>query len=155
MKSRLLGFILMAATATVACADSPSHAAPESLAQGFVDAWNSHDGARFEKLFTQEAYWVPTVDSRLDGRDAITADLTTAHQTWAKRTTLAIDSSGVATREVSPGVAVVLFHAPFRQADGSLTVPGNAVLLVTVKHGDDWRIAAGQITKPGETVTPR
>lgn len=146
---------LLAASAAVAQAAGPGSVGPEVLADRFVAAWNSHDAREFERLFTADAYWVPTVDSRLDGRDAITADLEKAHRSWARHTTLAIDRPGVTSRQIAPGVAVVLLHAPFRKADGTLTAPGNAVMLVAVKEQSAWRIASGQITKPGETVTPR
>jgi uncharacterized protein (TIGR02246 family) len=146
---------LLVAVTSVAQAADPRAISPESLASGFVAAWNSHDGKEFEKLFTADAYWVPTVDSRLEGRAAITADIDKAHRTWARHTTLVLDKAGLSSRQIAPGVAVVLFHAPFRQADGTLTSPGNAVMLVAVKENRAWRIASGQITKPGETVTPR
>lgn len=128
---------------------------PEALAARFVDAWNMHDPAAFEPLFTESAYWVPTVDTRLDGRAAILADLGTAHATWAKRTTMAVAEDSVATRAIGEGVAVVLFHAPFRNRDGALAAPGNAVMLLAVQSPNGWRVAAGQITKPGETVGGR
>jgi uncharacterized protein (TIGR02246 family) len=127
----------------------------ESLADRFVQAWNTHDTSVFKKLFVASAYWVPTVDSRLDGRDNILADLGKAHETWARTTTMGINSGSISTRFVHPDVAVVLFQAGFRQADGTLTTPGNAVLLVAVKQSDGWQIAAGQITKPGSTIKPR
>ena len=154
MKTFALCALLAASTAVAQAAD-PGAVGPESLADGFVAAWNSHDAREFERLFTADAYWVPTVDSRLDGRAAIAADLEKAHRSWARHTTLAIDRAGVTSRQIAPGVAVVLFHAPFRQADGTLTSPGNAVMLVAVKDHSTWRIASAQITKPGETVTPR
>ena len=135
-------------------ADPVDTAGPESLADRFVQAWNTHDTSAFKELFVPNAYWVPTVDSRLDGRDNILADLGKAHETWAKTTTMGVSRGSVSSRLVQPDVAVVLFHTGFRQADGTLTTPGNAVLLVVVKQSDGWKIAAGQITKPGSTVKP-
>ena len=140
----------------IARAVSPADTAePESLADRFVQAWNTHDTGVFKKLFVPSAYWVPTIDSRLDGRANILADLGKAHETWAKTTTMGVNSGSISTRLIHPDVAVVLFHAGFRQADGTLTTPGNAVLLVAVKQSDGWQIAAGQITKPGSTIKPR
>jgi len=104
----LLGFV-----APVQAADL-ARGGPEHLAAAFVDAWNSHEPARFEALFTKDAVWVPTADARLDGRAGITTDLRQAHATWARRTTMAIDPEDVTTRAVAPGVSVVLFQAPFR-----------------------------------------
>jgi hypothetical protein len=40
---------------------------PAATAERFVEAWNSHDKGAFVSLFTEDAYWVPVVDVRLDG----------------------------------------------------------------------------------------
>lgn len=136
-------------------AQAAEHVGPESLADRFVQAWNTHDAEAFKELFTSDAYWVPGVESRLDGRDSILSDLGKAHETWAKATTMGVIGGSVSSRLVHPDVAVVLFHTGFRQPDGTLTTPGNALLLVAVKQPDGWRISAGQLTKPGSTVKPR
>lgn len=142
-------------SAFVARADDPTdRGGPESLADRFVQAWNSHEASSFKDLFTRNAYFVPTVNSRLDGRDNILADFGEAHAGWAKATTMGVHRDSVSARSVHPDVAVVLFHVGFRQADGTLTTPGNAVLLVVVRQADGWKIAAGQVAKPGSTVKP-
>ncbi len=147
--------VLLFSTSMAGAVTPADTAELESLADRFVQAWNTHDTSVFKKLFVASAYWVPTVDSRLDGRDNILADLGKAHETWARTTTMGINSGSISKRFVHPDVAVVLFQAGFRQADGTLTTPGNAVLLVAVKQSDGWQIAAGQITKPGSTIKPR
>jgi uncharacterized protein (TIGR02246 family) len=142
-------------SALVARASDPTdRVAPESLADRFVQAWNTHEASSFENLFTPNAYFVPTVNSTLDGRDNILADFGKAHTGWAKATTMGIHSGSVSARSVHPDVAVVIFHVGFRQTDGTLTTPGNAVLLVAVKQSDGWQIAAGQVAKPGATAKP-
>lgn len=126
---------------------------PSAVADRFVAAWNSHDKNEFAPLFTENAYWVPVVDARLDGRKDIVADLEKAHETWARSTTMG--ASDVVVRHLSPDIAVVLLHAGFLNKDGKLTVPSNALLLVVVKQAEEWRIAAGQLTKPGSTKMPQ
>ena len=153
MPHRLVICAVLLFSAFIARAAEP--VGPESLADRFVQAWNAHDTSAFKELFVPDAYWVPGVDSRLDGRDSIVSDLGKAHETWAKATTMGVISGSVSSRLVHPDVAVVLFHAGFRQSDGTLTTPGNALLLVVVKQPDGWRISAGQLTKPGSTVKPR
>jgi uncharacterized protein (TIGR02246 family) len=134
-------------TALLAVAPLPSIAGgPEDIATGFVEAWNSHDKAHFARLFVKDAYWVPGVGTRLDGREAIVNDLGLAHTTWAKSTTM--KASDVVVRPLSPDVAVVLFNVPFLDKDGKAIEPGNALIVVTVKEPEGWRIAVGQLTKP-------
>ena len=125
---------------------------PEDIAMAFVQAWNSHDKGQFAHLFIANAYWVPGVGTRLDGREAIVNDLGLAHTTWAKSTTM--KASDVVVRQLSPDVAVVLFNVPFLAKDGKAAEPGNALIIVTVKESEGWRIAVGQLTKPGQTKSP-
>jgi len=139
----------------MACALA-AHAAPatpELTAQGFVDAWNSHDAKNFDGLFTEDAWWVPVVETRLSGRAQIVADLRQAHAIWAGHTTLA--ASDVAVSRLSDDAAVVLFQAGFLGKDGKRMEPPNVLMLAVVKEADGWRIKAGQLSKPGATTMPR
>jgi uncharacterized protein (TIGR02246 family) len=127
--------------------------APEDIAEDFVRAWNSHDRQQIANLFIDTAYWVPIVGVRLDGRDAIVNDLGTAHATWARRTTM--KATDVVVRQLRPDTAVVLFNAPFLDKDGTPVEPANALLIVAVERAEGWRIAVGQLTKPGQTNLPK
>ena len=42
---------------------------PDRVIDAFVDAWNQHDMAAFDLLFTDDASWTTTFDARIDGRD--------------------------------------------------------------------------------------
>ena len=57
-------------------------------------------------------------------------------------------------RQLSPDVAVVLFNVPFLDKNGKAVEPGNALIIVAVKESEGWRIAVGQLTKPGQTKSP-
>jgi uncharacterized protein (TIGR02246 family) len=153
MKSHYAPVVRLLLTLLVAGAPIPSVASgPEDIAMTFVQAWNSHDKGQFAKLFIANAYWVPGVGTRLDGREAIVNDLALAHTTWAKLTTM--KASDVVVRQLSPDVAVVLFNVPFLAENGKAVEPGNALIIVAVKELEGWRIAVGQLTKPGQTKSP-
>ena len=118
---------------------------PDRVIDAFVDAWNQHDMAAFDRLFADDASWTTTFDARIDGRVAIVEDFREAHAGFASDTTVA--PSELAIRRIRPDVAVLQFNT-------ALTWPGEAVgvgrtmLVVAVDDGAGWRIAAGQITKP-------
>jgi len=52
---------------------APAFAAapPETLADSFLAAWNSHAPKAFDALFTDDAVWVPVAEERTEGRAAI------------------------------------------------------------------------------------
>jgi uncharacterized protein (TIGR02246 family) len=153
MKPHYAPIVRLLLTLLIAGAPVPSVASgPEDIAMAFVKAWNLHDKGQFAHLFIANAYWVPGVGTRLDGREAIVNDLGLAHTTWAKSTTM--KASDVVVRQLSPDVAVVLFNVPFLAKDGKPAEPGNALIIVTVKESEGWRIAVGQLTKPGQTKSP-
>jgi uncharacterized protein (TIGR02246 family) len=117
---------------------------PETLVSQFASAWNSHSVTAFEQLFTDDADWVVTYDSLVDGRSKIVADLKETHQGWAKDTTVAVSKTVV--RLVRPDVAVIHFNADL-QWPGEPPV-GRTMLFVAVKDAGRWKISSGQIAKP-------
>jgi hypothetical protein len=66
----------------------------------------------FDRLFTDDAIWVPLAEIMDEGRVSIIKDLGDAHNTWAKTTTLT-RSGPLKVRQVRPDVAVLLFHLHF------------------------------------------
>jgi uncharacterized protein (TIGR02246 family) len=118
---------------------------PESVVEAFVAAWNGHDIEAFDRLFVDNAIWVPVAEARVEGRAAIVADFEEIHTTWAATTT--VTASDITVRQVRPDVAVVFYHA--RYLDGGVVVPGvdRAMIVIAVFAHDRWRIAAGQVTK--------
>lgn len=126
---------------------------PEALIAAFVDAWNAHQAQGFERLFTEQAVWVPIAEVRDEGRAAIIQDLAAAHASWAGKTTIA--PFGPSTvRILKPGVATLFFRVKFLDAQGQ-PIAGieRALLLVAVQTAEGWRIAAGQLTK--ESPAPK
>jgi uncharacterized protein (TIGR02246 family) len=139
--------LVVAATAMgMASGEARAQAArPEDLVDLFAKAWNAHSIAGFESLFTEDADWVTTFDSRADGRATILADLKEVHEGWAKESSVTISKTVV--RLVSPDVAVVHYNAELNPGPGEATV-GRTMLIVAVKKGKEWKISAGQIAKP-------
>jgi uncharacterized protein (TIGR02246 family) len=135
--------------AFVAATSAAQSATPQAIVDDFVKAWNSHDMKAFDRLFTDDAIWVPVAAVLDEGRANIIKDLGDAHSTWAKTTTLT-QSGTLKIQQVRPDVAVLLFHVHFLQ-DGK-EVPGidRAMIIVAVKQSDGWKIAVGQLTKQHE-----
>ena len=121
-------------------------ASPEAIVGDFVKFWNSHDPKILDRLLTDDAIWVTVAEVRLEGRGNIVADLTKAHTGWAKTTTVFATNTKVQT--LRPDVAVVLYHIGFLDTQGK-PKPGidRAMLVVSVKQSDGWKIAVLQITK--------
>jgi len=117
----------------------------KTIVDDFVKAWNTHDMKAFDRLFTNEAIWVPVAEVRDEGRINIVKDLGEAHATWAKTTTVV--PSAIKIQSLRSDIAVLLFHVNF--VESGKQVPGidRAMLIVAVKESDGWKIAAGQITK--------
>ncbi|HRE82335.1 MAG TPA: SgcJ/EcaC family oxidoreductase [Opitutaceae bacterium] len=119
----------------------------ESVASEFITAWNNHEAAGFERLFTEKAIWVPVAEVRDEGRDAILKDLMIAHTSWAKRTRIALEGN-VTVQLLKPDVAVIFFKMKFLDSAGNpIPTQERAMILVTTKDNAGWRIASGQLTK--------
>ena len=103
----------------------------------------------FDRLFTDGAIWVPVAEVMDEGRASIIKDLGDAHSTWAKTTTLR-QSGALKIRQVSPDVAVLLFHLHFLEDGKEVAELDRAMIIVAVKQGGGWRIAVGQLTKQHE-----
>jgi uncharacterized protein (TIGR02246 family) len=118
---------------------------PKTIVDDFVKAWNTHDMKAFDRLFTNDAIWVPVAEVRDEGRINIVKDLGEAHATWAKTTTLV--PNAIKIQSLRSDIAVLLFHLKYEE--NGKQVPGidRAMLIVAVKESDGWKIAAGQITK--------
>ena len=123
-------------------------ATPVVVVDDFLKAWNSHDAKAFDRLFTQDAIWVPVAETRVLGHADVIKEFEHIHTAWAKNTT--IIARDIKVQSVCPDVAVILFHAKFVQDAKEAPVLDRAVMMVAVKQDDGWRIATGQITKQHE-----
>jgi uncharacterized protein (TIGR02246 family) len=126
---------------------SAQSVSPEAIVDDFVKMWNSQDMKALDRLFTDDATWVPAAEVIDEGRGNIVKDFSEAHTTWAKTTTV-VPTSATKVRTLRPDIAVVLFHLGFVEKQGN-RIPDidRAMLVVAVKQSDGWRIAVGQITK--------
>lgn len=120
---------------------------PTAIVHDFVKAWNSHDMEALDRLFTDDATWVPAVEVLDEGRERIVKDFSAAHATWAKTTTVALTTIPK-IQMLKFDVAIVFFHMGLVDNNGN-PLPGidRAMMIVAVKQSGGWKIAAGQITK--------
>ena len=123
---------------------------PAALAEGFLEAWNKHDGPLFGRLFADDADWVTVGGKRLNGRAEIQTFLEREHATWAKATTMVGVSTDV--RAVRADVAVL--HLGWEisgstERDGTPAGPYRGVtLLIAIKDpARGWTIVAGQVNR--------
>jgi uncharacterized protein (TIGR02246 family) len=131
-----------------AATSAAQSATPVAVIDDFLKAWNSHDAKAFDRLFTQDAIWVPVAETRVAGHADVIKEFEQIHTTWAKKTT--IIARDVKVQSVRPDVAVILFQAKFVQDAKEVPVLDRSMIMVAVKQTDGWRIAAGQFTKRHE-----
>jgi uncharacterized protein (TIGR02246 family) len=123
-------------------------ATPVVIVDDFLKAWNSHDANTFDRLFMQNAIWVPVAQTRVVGHADVIKEFEQIHTAWAKKTT--IIARDIKIQSVRPDVAVILFHAKFVQDAKEVSLLDRALIMVAVKQADGWRIATGQLTKQHE-----
>ena len=121
---------------------------PVAVVDDFLKAWNSHEAKAFDRLFTEDAIWVPVAETRVVGHSDVIKEFEQIHTKWAKKTT--IIARDIKVQSIRPDVAVILLHAKFVQDAKEAPLLDRAVIMVAVKQADGWRIAAGQVTKQHE-----
>jgi uncharacterized protein (TIGR02246 family) len=121
---------------------------PVVLVDDFLKAWNSHDAKAFDRLFAQDAIWVPVAQTRVVGHADVVKEFEQIHTTWAKKTT--IIARDIKVQNIRPDVAVILFQGKFVQDAKEAPLLDRAIIMVVVKQGAEWRIAAGQDAKQHE-----
>jgi uncharacterized protein (TIGR02246 family) len=136
------------ASVLFASMSAAQNATPVVVVDDFLKAWNSHDAKAFDRLFTQDAIWVPVAETRVIGHADVIKQFEQIHTTWAKKTT--IIARDIKVQSVRPDVAMILFHAKFVQDAKEVPVLDRAMIMVAVKQADGWRVAAGQVTKQHE-----
>lgn len=123
---------------------------PEGIAERFADAWNTHDRAAFDRLFADDAHFIPTYELVAEGRTDVVAGIYQGHEEGTgafRETTLA--PSKVVVQSLGAEAAVVHFNALIHvPARFNLPPLERTLLLVVVRQQDGWRIKSGQLTKP-------
>jgi uncharacterized protein (TIGR02246 family) len=140
--------LILAASLSAAEAWAES-ATPEAVVDDFIKAWNSHDMKAFDRLFTDDAIWIPLAEVTDEGRANILKDLAEAHNTWAQTTTLK-QSGALKIRQIPPDGAVLLFHLHFLVDGKEVPDLDRAMIIVAVKQSSGWKISVGQLTKQHE-----
>ena len=131
-----------------AATSAAQSATPVAVVEDLLKAWNSHDRKAFDRVFTENAIWVPVAERRVVAHAAVIKEFEQIHITWAKKT--AIIARDIKIQSVRPDVAVILFQAKFVQDAKEAPALDRAMIMVAAKQVDGWRIAAGQVTKQHE-----
>ena len=128
-------------------------ATPQGIADQFAQAWSTHDRAAFDRLFTDDAHFIPTYDLVAEGRANVVAGIYQGHQEGTgpfRETTLT--PSKVSVQPLGAAAAVVHFNVSIHLPPGRNLPPLERTLhLVVVRKQDGWRIASGQLAKPNCT----
>ena len=132
-----------------AATSAAQSATPVAVVEDFLKAWNSHDAKAFDRLFTENAMWVPAAERRVLGHGDVIKEFEQIHTTCAKKTAIIARDTMIQT--VRPDVAVILFQAKFVQEAKEAPALDQAIIMVAVKQPDGWRIASGQVTKHHES----
>jgi uncharacterized protein (TIGR02246 family) len=96
MRKLLVAFVIVFGWTAGAAAGQTSAAG--TLADAFVDAWNTHDVRAFGRLYADDADWVTVAGERHKGRVAVEGVLAKEHAGWARTTILR--ATGVAVRAI-------------------------------------------------------
>jgi uncharacterized protein (TIGR02246 family) len=149
MSDSILKIIIPLFVSVLFAATSAAQSATRvAVVEDFLKAWNSHDAKAFDRLFTEDAIWVPVAERRVVGHADVIKEFEQIHTTWAKKT--AIIAREIKIQSVRPDVAVILFQAKFVQDAKEAPALDRGMIMVAVKQADGWRIAAGQVTKQHE-----
>ena len=131
-----------------AATSAAQSATPVAVVDDFLKAWNSHEAKAFDRLFTEDAIWVPVAETRVVGHSDVIKEFEQIHTKWAKKAT--IIARDIKVQSIRPDVDVILFRAKFVQDAKEVPVLDRAMIMVAVKQVDGWRVAAGQVTKQHE-----
>jgi uncharacterized protein (TIGR02246 family) len=146
--SRIAIVTLAALSFTSPClAQSPTS---QGIADGFAQAWNTHSRDAFDRLFTDDAHFIPTYDLVAEGRDAVVAGIYQGHEegTGPFRETM-LTPSKVSVQQIGADAAVVHFNVTIGLPEAVKLPPLERTLhVVVVRQAGGWRIASGQLTKP-------
>jgi uncharacterized protein (TIGR02246 family) len=144
--------------AAVQAEQSAAKTAIEAIARRHVQAWNSHDQAAFESLFTEDADFVNVLGQRAHGRVQIGADFGHIHRTFMRNTEITIEPPLV--RAIGDHTAIA--HIRWTMT-GMERVPGwntpdirhGLLTYVAVGRNGEWKITALQNTEETSVPIPK
>lgn len=123
---------------------------PGELPVAFTDAWNTHDPAKFDKIFADDVAFLPYPELFITDRKTVVdgfGQLVTKE--WAKDVNTKLFGN-VTVQNLSPTTASVFFRSQLVDPKtGKELDPGaeRTTIFVAVKGKTGWRIASMQLTK--------
>lgn len=125
-------------------------AALEGIMRKHQQAWNTHDRAAFESLFTEDADFVNVLGQHTQGRSRIGQDFEQIHRTFMRNTAIQIESSAVRVIDSQTAVAHVRWSMTGMEKVPGWNVPDvrhGILLYVAVKREGEWKISVVQNTE--------
>ena len=143
---------------TVEIRENKSTTAIEALMRRHEEAWNAHDRAAFESLFTEDADFVNVVGQHAIGREAIGSDFEQIHRTFMRNSHVRMLHWSV--RYIHAQVAVVRVRWEMTGVD---KVPGwnvpdlrrGLLTYVVVEQKGEWKVTAIQNTEEINVAMPK
>jgi uncharacterized protein (TIGR02246 family) len=130
----------------------------ESLMRRHEQAWNTHDRAAFEALFTDDADFVNVLGHHRHGRIGIGEDFEQIHRTFMRNTRIEIESADIRTVDAHTAIAHIHWSMT-----GMAPVPGwntpdvrrGLLLYVAVERAGEWKIRVVQNTEKVDVPMPK
>lgn len=137
---------------------SEAKVAIEAIARRHQQAWNTHDRAAFESLFTDDADFVNVLGQRAHGRGQIGADFGNIHRTFMRNTEITMEPPLV--RAIGDRTAIA--HIRWTMT-GMERVPGwnvpevrhGMLIYVAIERAGEWKITALQNTEEISVPMPK
>lgn len=123
---------------------------PDELPAAFNDAWNSHDPAKFDKIFADDVAFLPVPEMFITDRKTVIdgfGQLVT--KDWAKDVNTKLFGK-VTVQKLGPATASVFFMSQLVDPKTGKEMDPDAeraTIFVAVKGKTGWRIASMQLTK--------
>jgi uncharacterized protein (TIGR02246 family) len=130
----------------------------ESLMQRHVQAWNTHDRAAFEALFTDDADFVNVLGHHRHGRTGIGEDFEQIHRTFMRNTAIQMESSTIRTIDAHTAIAHISWSMTGMEQVPGWDVPEvrhGILLYVAVQSEGQWKIRVVQNTEKMEVPMPK
>jgi uncharacterized protein (TIGR02246 family) len=130
----------------------------EAIARRHVQAWNSHDQAGFESLFTDDADFVNVLGQRAHGRAQIGADFGQIHRTFMRNTQITVEPPIVRALDERTAIAHIRWSMTGMERVPGWNVPDvrhGMLLYVAVERGGEWKISVVQNTEEISVPLPK
>lgn len=109
----------------------------QALVNGMQEGWNTHDGARYAEVFTDDADFITVAGLRAHGRDMIAAGHQEIFDTIFADTRISLEVNSI--RYLRPDVAILDLTSQMQGGKGPRT---SYPFAVAARNQDAWQLVA-------------